>query len=961
LHALQAGGTLPPVIVDGYVRVSQVAGREGGSFISPQVQRELIEGWTKLHRVELGRVFEELDESGGRPDRPLLMEAIARVEAGQSRGIVVAKLDRFGRSLSHGLAAIERITKAGGKLVSVDDGFDFGTDTGRLVLRIMLSMAEWELDRVRANWRAADERAVARGVYFGTVPFGYTRKNGQLVADPSTAPYVREAFERRAAGATVSEIERFLTGRVPTATGRVQWHSATVGALLARRTYLGEIRRGEFVKFDAHEALVDPATWQAAQRPRIRPPTPYGQRPALLRGLLRCAGCSRPLTSQVAKDMPNRGVRRYCCFRRRGAEPCPTPAHINDSLIEPYIEALFWQELDKLASGHASLRRLADLEERVERCEQALVSYRDSPRIAATLDVAHFADGLAVRQARLDAALVAVHRFRERTQPPDLPEADVLKENWAQLDIPSRREALGKVFSTIFVKRGRGHVEDRTFACLMGDGPAESATGRAAPRMLSVVPFKAEGRPRVVLSEASDPLWPVARLHAELSAFVNTKSHWPGFHEFQDAGLGLLYRQMTRHGGVRRWSRELNLPRVGETFRPLWPDERIRRDLREFLAGRTVWPGQQEFRAAGKRRLREAVTASGGPERWAAEFGLTLTQWQHAERFWSDDRVERELRELTAGRRDWPSRREFIDAGKLQLYACVQRRGERMRWANRLGLEATERRRRSSPVWTDEVICQTIRALSGDTGVFPRMKVFKDAGIESLYQKLRKSDLGLRGWANRLRLEFPSAANAWTDDRIERRLRAVIGAGTAWPSVSDFQRAGEYNLYRAVRRSPLGPSGWAARLRVGPPRVTKWTPGAIAGVLADLLAARDGWPTAREFDEMGLRGMYTAMCRSEIGAAGWAARFGRSIAFQRQTKDQLRERLRAFVGDRTEWPSYTEFHATPDGRKLYSAVIRRGGLVHWADDLGLEYRRTWRNGPRTYEKAHDAVGGAASA
>jgi DNA invertase Pin-like site-specific DNA recombinase len=906
----------------------------------------LIEGWASLHRVELGRVFEELDESGGRPDRPLLMEAIARVESGQSRGIVVAKLDRFGRSLLHGLAAIERITKAGGKLVSVEDGFDFGTDTGRLVLRIMLSMAEWELDRVRANWRAADGRAIARGVYFGTVPFGYTRdEDGRLVRDRKTAPYVREAFERRAAGATLTEIQRFLTGRVRTAGGRVEWNTATLAALLSRRTYLGELRRGEFVKFDAHEALVDPATWQAAQRPRLRPPTPYGQPPALLRGLLRCAGCSRPLTSQVQLQLPRRGTRTYACYRRRGAEPCGAPAHITDSVIEPYIEALFWQELGNAATERASLRRLEKLEQRAKRCEEALVSYRDSPRIAATLDVERFADGLAVRQTRLDVALVAIHRFRERVQPPDLPSLDALRESWAELDIPSRRDAIGKVFSAIFVTRGRGDVAGRTFVCLVGDGPAEFAEiGKAPPRQ-SCVPFRGDGRPRVALSEGSDPLWPEARVRAELTEFLRDKDSWPGFREFQGAGLALLFRQMTRHGGVRRWSRELNLPRVGETFRPLWPDSRIRRDLEEFLADRTQWPGHEEFRAAGKRRLREAVTASGGPERWAGEVGVSLSQWQHSDRFWTDARIERELRELTIGRHDWPSRPEFIAAGKARLYACIQRRGERMRWANLLGLEATERRLRSSPVWTDERICQTIRELSCGTGVFPRRKLFTDAGLESLYQKLRRSDLGLRGWANRLRLESPSPTNAWTDERMERRLRAVIGEGTTWPSVPQFQRAGEYNLYRALLRSQLGPSGWAERVGVGPPKVTKWTPGAIAGVLADLLASRDGWPTAREFEEMGLCGMYNAMCRSEIGSAGWAARFGRSIAHKRQTKEQLRERLLAFVGQRTDWPSYTEFQQSENGRKLYRVLIHRGGLIHWAEELGLEYTPTWRNSP----------------
>ena len=153
--------------VDGYVRVSQVAGRSGESFISPLVQREQIQAWCVARGFALGEVFEELDESGARADRPLLEQAVGRVEAGESGGIVVAKIDRFGRSLANGLAAIERVTRAGGVFASVQDGLDLSTDTGRLVLRIMLSMGEWELDRVRATWNTAREKAIARGVSIG--------------------------------------------------------------------------------------------------------------------------------------------------------------------------------------------------------------------------------------------------------------------------------------------------------------------------------------------------------------------------------------------------------------------------------------------------------------------------------------------------------------------------------------------------------------------------------------------------------------------------------------------------------------------------------------------------------------------------------------------------------------------------------------------------------------------------
>src|SRR4051794_32088000 len=106
-------------------------GRRGESFISPSGQREQIERWARLQGALLGEVFEELDESGGRADRPMLLEAIRRVEQGESEGVVVAYMSRFGRSLPDGLSAIKRITDAGGAFVSVQEGVDFSTDTGR--------------------------------------------------------------------------------------------------------------------------------------------------------------------------------------------------------------------------------------------------------------------------------------------------------------------------------------------------------------------------------------------------------------------------------------------------------------------------------------------------------------------------------------------------------------------------------------------------------------------------------------------------------------------------------------------------------------------------------------------------------------------------------------------------------------------------------------------------------------
>jgi DNA invertase Pin-like site-specific DNA recombinase len=86
--------------LDAYIRVSAVKGRGGESFISPHVQRERIEAWAHLHDRTLVWHEPELDVSGGRMDRPIFDQIMARIRAGESGGVVVvAKLDRFARTL----------------------------------------------------------------------------------------------------------------------------------------------------------------------------------------------------------------------------------------------------------------------------------------------------------------------------------------------------------------------------------------------------------------------------------------------------------------------------------------------------------------------------------------------------------------------------------------------------------------------------------------------------------------------------------------------------------------------------------------------------------------------------------------------------------------------------------------------------------------------------------------------
>src|SRR5438128_783640 len=151
--------------LDIYVRVSDVRGRSGDSFISPKDQEERCRALAKARGYEVGEVFTDLDVSGGKMRRPELDRAIARIEEGVSAGIIVAKLDRFARTLVGGLGTLEQINELGGAVIVADGEFDTSTATGELVLNMMLSLAQFELRRIKEAWAGAKRHAVDSGIH----------------------------------------------------------------------------------------------------------------------------------------------------------------------------------------------------------------------------------------------------------------------------------------------------------------------------------------------------------------------------------------------------------------------------------------------------------------------------------------------------------------------------------------------------------------------------------------------------------------------------------------------------------------------------------------------------------------------------------------------------------------------------------------------------------------------------
>ncbi len=452
--------------LDAYIRVSKVAGRAGASFVSPEVQREQIERWAKAHGHTLNWHEPELDVSGGSMSRPIFSTIMERIRTRQTDGVIVAKLDRFARTLVGALSTLEEFERHNAVLISVAENLDLSTPMGKAFLRILLVFAELERDRISESWETATSNAIARGIHIAKfTPIGYDKGSDKRLIHGAEAPAIREAFLMRGAHKTRTEIARRLDELAPRPNAG-RWTPPMVDRIIKNRVYLGEAYRGENVNADAHPAIVSAAEWQAANLAPVRA-APRGKKPNLLGGIARCASCRYVLAPQLAGTRGGGTIPTYQCRRVHTAGACPHPAAIARHKLELYVQNL-WRE---------------------QMAQQALAVKQDTDALqqaAAALKVAEdeltaFANDLTARRvlgsgyhAALEARAGAVNHAQAELQRASAtaPNAETI-EGYEDLPITERKRILGSSIDAVIVKRGHARipVAERVTILWRGEGP----------------------------------------------------------------------------------------------------------------------------------------------------------------------------------------------------------------------------------------------------------------------------------------------------------------------------------------------------------------------------------------------------------------------------------------------------------------------------------------------------------
>ena len=126
---------------------------------------------------------------------------------------------------------------SGRHLFSVADSIDTTTAAGRLVLNVILSVAQWEREVIVERTRDALAELRSQGRRTGGVPYGWALASDgtTLVADPLEQRGIARLRELHATGISYRAIARSLTVEgIPTKGGGTWGHQAVARILQSR-------------------------------------------------------------------------------------------------------------------------------------------------------------------------------------------------------------------------------------------------------------------------------------------------------------------------------------------------------------------------------------------------------------------------------------------------------------------------------------------------------------------------------------------------------------------------------------------------------------------------------------------------------------------------------------------------------------------------------------------------------
>lgn len=134
---------------------------------SPDAQLRDLREYVKTRQWDHVLEYVDHGESGSKDNRPAWSELWTQIRQRKINVVVVAAIDRVGRSLPHLVKILATVGELNVTLVGLRESFDLSTAAGRMMAGLFAVLADYELSLIKERTKAGMRAAKAKGKQIG--------------------------------------------------------------------------------------------------------------------------------------------------------------------------------------------------------------------------------------------------------------------------------------------------------------------------------------------------------------------------------------------------------------------------------------------------------------------------------------------------------------------------------------------------------------------------------------------------------------------------------------------------------------------------------------------------------------------------------------------------------------------------------------------------------------------------
>ena len=316
--------------------------------------------------------------------------------AGRIDMIITKSISRFARNTLDTLKYVRMLKERNIAVMFEEENINTLTMDGELLLTILSSVAQQEVQNISANVKKGLKMKMQRGEligFQGCLGYDYDKTTKTMTVNEEEAKIVRYIFERYVAGAGGLIIGKELRARgYKSKTGGRSWPESTVLGIIKNEKYKGALLMGKTFTVDPiskrrldnmgeedkfyienhHEPIVSPEIWERAQeilhrrsKPRI---LPNGKREVYTRkyafsSIIKCGFCGSSLSRRSwHSGTPHQKAMWQCVTATKGARKfCPDSKGVEEAQIErAFVESYHRLNADNASVLNEFLARVED-------------------------------------------------------------------------------------------------------------------------------------------------------------------------------------------------------------------------------------------------------------------------------------------------------------------------------------------------------------------------------------------------------------------------------------------------------------------------------------------------------------------------------------------------------------------------------------------------------------------------